>query len=347
MTRILFFVLFLFIFADNGFSQTPPECDRSLIEDMAAYKDACSPEEFHYEAFSWEAADVAVLASMLLVAGVFSVRHQPKCRFTFLTVIALLYFGIFRGGCICPVGSTSNFCIGLAAPEMVGKVVALLFLLPLFSAFLFGRVFCTSACPLGAVQHLFSRNKGWEIPAVPLRILRILPVLVLIATVWGALRGGMFIACKLDVYKTVFFTGHAWIDQIEQWVQGTLTEPRIVFLGDLFAWLILGAVLFLGFFVQRPFCRFACPYGVLLGIFSSIGLRRRSIDPNSCFSCIQCTKTCPTQAISVDAEKRTVTVSNFHCVQCGRCDETCTTDSVGTLFPYSDTGSAVRKKQGT
>jgi polyferredoxin len=304
---------------------------------MVEYRDAYIPQEFHFESFNWEIADVVVLAILLIMASLLSVRHQPKCRLTALSVIGLLYFGLFRGGCICPVGATTNFCIGLAAPELIGKTVAMLFLLPLVTAFFFGRVFCTSACPLGAIQHLFSRKDGYQVSARLDRILRLLPVALLAATVWGALRGGIFLACKLDVYKLVFFTGYTWIGQLGDGLQGTLTESRLLFVGDLFAWLALGFTLLLGIFVHRPFCRYACPYGVLLGFFSTAGLRKRSIDPESCFSCIQCTKTCPTQAISADFAKRTVKVSSFRCVQCGRCDETCTSDSLKTPSPYPET----------
>jgi len=336
LIRLLLILVLLYPTA-AVFAQDSEDCKRPPTQDMVEYRDAYVPQEFHFESFNWEIADIVVLALLLTVASLLSVRHHPKRRLTALSVIGLLYFGLFRGGCICPVGATTNFCIGLAAPELIGKTVAILFLLPLITAFFFGRVFCTSACPLGAIQHLFSRKDGYQVGARLDRILRLLPFALLAATAWGALRSGIFLACKLDVYKLIFFSGYAWIGQLGDWLHGTLTEPRLLFVGDLFAWLALGFTLLLGIFVHRPFCRYACPYGVLLGFFSKVGLRKRSIDPESCFSCIQCTKTCPTQAISADFAKRTVKVSSFRCVQCGRCDETCTTDSLQTPSPYPDT----------
>ncbi|MBN2686520.1 MAG: 4Fe-4S binding protein [Pontiellaceae bacterium] len=344
----LIFLLLLAIALPNHILAQSPECDRPLVEDMEEYKTALTPELFSAESFSWEIADIAVLALMLLLSGVLSLRHLPKCRFTSMMVIALLYFGLFRGGCICPVGATSNILLGLRAPEMVGKTVALLFLLPLVAAFLFGRVFCSSACPLGAVQHLLARKKSIEIPLRLLRILRLLPIGVLLATIWAVLRSSVFLACRLDPYKNIFFTGHAWINQAADAVGGTIIDPRFIWIGDLFSWLMLAALLVLGFFVHRPFCRFVCPYGVLLGLFSSIGLRRRTIDPASCFACTLCTKTCPTQAITADREKRSVTVSNFHCIQCGRCDETCKSNSLETPSPYSNSRFPnIAKKRAT
>lgn len=337
MRRFLLITLAGFFFPIVVSGQESEECQRPPTQELRDYKDAYVPEEFHFESFNREVADVVVLTFMLTLASLLSVRHSRKCRFTALTIVALVYFGLFRGGCICPVGSTTNFCMGLAAPELIGKTVALLFLLPLVTAFFFGRVFCTSTCPLGAIQHLLSRKNGYQVSPRLLRILRLLPFAFLAATIWGALRGGIFLACKLDVYKLIFFSGYAWIGQVGEWLHGTMTEPRLLLVGDFFAWMTLGFTLLLGYIVPRPFCRFVCPYGVLLGGFASIGLRRRSIDPVSCFSCVQCTKTCPTQAITANFEERTVKVSNFHCIQCGRCDETCTSDSLQTPSPYPET----------
>ena len=336
MIRFLLALVLLFPSA-AVLAQVSEDCLRLPTPELADFKEQYIPQEFSFESFSWEVTDVVVLATLLAVASLLSVRHHRKCRFTALSMVALLYFGLFRGGCICPVGATTNFCIGLAAPELVGKTVAILFLLPLITAFFFGRVFCTSACPLGAIQHLLGRKNGYQVAPRLNRLLNAIPFAVLIVTVWGALRSGIFLACKLDVYKLIFFTGHAWIDQVGDLLRGTLAEPRVLFIGDLFAWITLGLVLLLGVLVPRPFCRFVCPYSVLLGFFAKIGLRRRYIDPVSCFSCVQCTKTCPTQSITADLEKHTVKVSNFHCVQCGRCDETCTTDSLQSPSPYPNT----------
>lgn len=336
MKRLL--ILFLALLCSlSAFAQDSEECNRPPTQELADFKEAYTPVEFTFESFSWELADVTVLFLMLIIAGLLSLKHNPQCRFTVLSMIGLAYFGLFRGGCICPVGATTNFCMGLAAPEMIGKTVAILFLLPLATAFFAGRVFCTSACPLGALQHLLARKNGYHVPERLDKILGLIPFFLLAATAWGALRSGIFLACKLDVYKPVFFTGHAWIGQLIDQVQGTATEPGILWVGDLFAWLTLGFALLLGVFVPRPFCRYACPYSVLLGFFSRIGLRRRRIDVESCFSCVMCTKTCPVQAITADPMRTRVKVNDFRCIQCGRCDGTCTGDALQSPDPFPNT----------
>ena len=333
MKRLLA-ALLLLLLPLTALAQEDEECNRPPTQELADLKEAYVPQEFAFESFSWEIADLVVLTLLLTIAGLLSLKHQRKCRFTALTIIGLLYFGLFRGGCICPVGATTNFFMGLVAPEMIGKTVAYLFLLPLVVAFFAGRVFCTSACPLGALQHLIARRNGYQIPTKLNKILNLIPFFMLGATVWGALRSGIFLACRLDAYKPIFFTGHAWFGQLGDLITGTLTEPRLVLVGDWIAWTTLAAVLVIGFFVPRPFCRFVCPYGVLLGFFSKVGLRSRRIDPESCFACVMCTKTCPVQAITSDPEKRTVKVDDFHCIQCGRCDGTCTVDAFQSPTPF-------------
>lgn len=334
MKRALFSVLFWLAGLAAVYAVTDPECVRPIPDDLYEYKEAYVPQSFSFESFNWEVADVVVLFVLLTTAGLLSLKHHPRCRFTALSVVGLLYFGLLRGGCICPVGATTGFVMGMVHPELIGKLTAVLFLLPLVAAFFAGRVFCTSACPLGALQHLLSRRTPVQVSSRFNAVMRVLPFLMLLSVIWGALRGGLFIACRLDVYKPVFFTGHAWAGQLGDLARGTLTEPRLLLVGDLAAWLLLAVALVLGWFVPRPFCRFLCPYSVLLGFFARIGLRSRKIDVESCFSCIQCTHTCPAQAITSNILRTEVKVSDFHCFQCGRCDETCTGDALGSPTPF-------------
>lgn len=299
-----------------------PTCERATPADLTAFKESYEPVVFAPEPLGLEVADLVVLAALLLIGAYGSLtRRSPRCM-TALMGVGVGYFGLLRGGCVCPVGAVSNVTLGLASPALVGKLVAVLFLMPLLCAFLFGRIFCSSACPLGALQQLLSRRRRAPLPRQLHIVLRVLPVGVLFLTAWGVLRGGLFLACRLDVYRLVFFTGHAWVTQLAQIVQGALTEPRLLLVGDLAAWLTLGAALVLGLFVPRPFCRFLCPYGVLLGVISTLGLRRRRIDAG-CYGCGRCKAVCPVQAIAPRRGDTRLEISTHHCIQCGRCDEAC------------------------
>ena len=92
-----------------------------------------------------------------------------------LTIGCLLYFGLYREGCVCPIGAIQNVVVALTDPHYaISYVVIVIFFLPLLAAVFFGRVFCGGVCPLGAIQDLvvveFGRATGGRY--VPLRVPR-------------------------------------------------------------------------------------------------------------------------------------------------------------------------------
>lgn len=61
--------------------------------------------------------------------------------------------------------------------------------------------------------------------------------------------------------------------------------------------LIGGALLLTGIFIARPYCRFLCPYGVILNLVSRFSNKHVSIAPGKCVSCKLCEHACPYDAI--------------------------------------------------
>jgi NAD-dependent dihydropyrimidine dehydrogenase PreA subunit len=56
-------------------------------------------------------------------------------------------------------------------------------------------------------------------------------------------------------------------------------------------------LLFFSIFTGRPFCRFICPYGVILGLFSRVSFFKTKITKKECINCDLCHNACPVDAI--------------------------------------------------
>jgi ferredoxin len=81
-------------------------------------------------------------------------------------------------------------------------------------------------------------------------------------------------------------------------------DPFVGFfrMGASFSMLITGGLmLVLGVFVARPYCRFLCPYSVLLNVCSRLAYRHAVITPSECIQCHLCADSCPYNAINEPA----------------------------------------------
>ena len=78
--------------------------------------------------------------------------------------------------------------------------------------------------------------------------------------------------------------------------------------------LVLGGVfLVLGIFVGRPYCRYLCPYGALLSVFSRYAWKSVSITPDRELDCGLCQEACPYGAIEEMRAIRTSCLSGARC----------------------------------
>jgi NosR/NirI family transcriptional regulator, nitrous oxide reductase regulator len=237
-----------------------------------------------------EAVDVMLLAAALGVAAHLIYIRRSRQATMWLAVAGLVYFGFIREGCICPVGSIQNVAFaaggnGYALPW----TVAAFFVLPLVFALFYGRVFCSGVCPLGAIQDLVL----WRPVTVPAWVempLGLLAWAYLGLAVVFAACGSDFFICRYDPFVGFF----------------RLSGPAHMILAG-------GVILFMCLFVGRVYCRFLCPYSVLLRLLSKFSRRAISITPRECVDCRLCEQSCPFGAIrtpmpvlprNLEAEKR-------------------------------------------
>ena len=219
--------------------------------------------------------DVAVLLLALSLATFLVLKRRKRREIFALTLFSLLYFGFWRNGCVCSVGSLQNIVAGITDTSYgVPLTVLIFFAAPLIFALFFGRVFCAAVCPLGAIQEAVA-VKPVKVPIAVEKVLSILPIIYLGLTVLSVTLGAGFLICQYDPFVGFFRMGASF---------GML--------------LFGGLMLLLGIFVARPYCRFLCPYGVLLNWASKLSKWHATITPSDCIQCDLCTDSCPYNAIN-------------------------------------------------
>ncbi len=222
----------------------------------------------------FEYIDVGVLFVALCAAAFFALKTRSRRGMVILTVFSLLYFGFWRRGCVCPVGSVQNVALALAdSSYAIPLIVVAFFALPLIFALLFGRVFCAGVCPLGAIQELVV-VKPVNLPIWLNKALSIFPYVFLGLAITFTVCNAGFIICRYDPFVGFFRMGASY--------------PMLLF---------GGALLVIGMFVGRPYCRFLCPYGVLLGWCSGLSKKHVTITPDKCIQCRLCETSCPYDTI--------------------------------------------------
>jgi ferredoxin len=228
----------------------------------------------------WSVIDLVLLVLLMSIVAWSVIRQRKRTPVLLASVFSVGYFGFFRSGCVCSIGAIQNVALALVdSSYAMPLVVVLFFLLPILFALLFGRVFCAGVCPLGALQELVNVKSYRLSPSLSLA-LGVLPWIYLIFAVLFAVTRTGFIICRFDPFIGIFRLG----GDIGMIVFGVLLLVASVFTG-------------------RPFCRFLCPYGALLGLFSRVSVWKMTLTP-SCINCELCHHACPVDAIRPPYENK-------------------------------------------
>jgi NAD-dependent dihydropyrimidine dehydrogenase PreA subunit len=250
--------------------------------------------------FWLQVLDVLLLGAAMGLSVWLVIKRRSRKWALALTICSLAYFGFYREGCVCPIGSIQNVAVALTDPKYsIPMVVTATFVLPLGIALFFGRAFCGGVCALGAIQELVVL-KPLQVPARLDRALGLLKYVYLAAAILLAIKpalGRDFLICRFDPFVGFFRRTGA---------------PHMLLLG--------GGFLLLGMFVGRPYCRYLCPYGGLLAWCTRLARRGVTITPDRELDCGLCTGACPYGAIE---KMRAV---RKDCLYCARCYASCPRD---------------------
>ncbi len=218
---------------------------------------------------------------------------------------------------VCPFGGVVTLYKLITEGSFVQKIhesSLVLGIAVLVGAIVLGPAFCGWICPMGTVQEfvasigrkLFGKRYGRIIPRRLDTVLKLLRYVVLALVIFMTAWSGKLLFSDVDPYFALF---QFWTGEVA-----------------LSAFIVLAVVLILSLIVERPFCRYACPYGAFLGLtnlFRIMPIRRKA---SSCISCSACDKACP-MGVEVSAVE---VVRSPSCISCLKC-------SSDAVCPIADT----------
>lgn len=181
---------------------------------------------------------------------------------------------------------------------------------------LWGRIYCSTVCPLGTLQDFLARlnprRSGYfYAPAAPaVRWLMVMAIIV------AAVLGLSVIVSALDPA--------ARFDSLPQAARELIVSGSISLGGAIGAGATLAVVAFFAIRRGRLLCNTLCPVGTVLGAFSRYSLYQIDINTDKCVGCGRCTERCKAQCI--DPRSHTVDVSR--CVVCFDCVADCPNDAI-------------------
>ena len=207
---------------------------------------------------------------------------------------------------VCPFGGVVSIYNLISAGTLVKKIhesSVVLMVIVFASALILGPLFCGWICPFGTFQEWISKlgkkifKKRYN-NFIPYRFDKYLRYLRYVLLVWVLIMtaySGKIIFSDYDPYYALF---QFWSGEVA-----------------ITAYISLALVFAASLFVERPFCKYACPYGAVLGIFNLFRIVPLRRNTESCINCSACDKSC-SMNIPVSTSG---TVRDHQCISCYEC----------------------------
>lgn len=213
---------------------------------------------------------------------------------------------------ICPFGGVVTVYQYLTTGSFIKKIHEssyILMIIMFIIAIGFGPLFCGWICPLGSIQEwlskigkkVFGKKHNRFVPRKFDKYLRYLRYLVLVWVIYMTAISGNIIFQDIDPYYALF---NFWTGEVA--VSG---------------FIVLGIVIALSIFIERPWCKYACPYGALLGITNLFRIFKIRVNKDRCIECKSCNNACP---MNINVSEKTI-IRDHQCISCFKCtsEEAC------------------------
>lgn len=216
----------------------------------------------------------------------------------------------------------------LVPMAMLGGLSAVAFWLVV--TLVFGRVYCSTVCPLGTLQDVAARLSGrrrryrYKEP-LPWFVRTAMLAILVLAVCFGSLAVSWSVMPFLQVspYDSYSSMVTSLALPVADWIAGTQSVP-------VEARLIIAAAVNLVFVVSlaavrgRELCNSLCPVGAALGCVNTMAIFHIDIDTDRCTHCRRCEDVCKASCIDSEAG----TVDPLRCVVCFDCVAACRDDAL-------------------
>lgn len=228
----------------------------------------------------------------------------------------------------------------------VFSLSALGFLVIMVLTVFFGRVYCSSICPLGILQDFFSRagklfkkKKRYKY----LKARNILRNTILVVVIISALFFSMLLLNLLDPYSFYGKISTGLFRPVGVWINNLFAEVLenmnifilyrkdqfpVHFATVLFPIIAFLTILYLSWKYGRLYCNTICPVGTLLGWISKISIFKININHDNCIKCGKCGFECKSGCINV----KDLSIDHSRCVACFNCLTVCNDSAIDFSF---------------
>lgn len=238
-------------------------------------------------------AEVAALLLLFALVMTSFLRKSASLRWVTLAY-TLVYLGFIDGTFLSVSHITNGIKLGPSL-FLADLPLLLIVVFTLVTTLFWGRVFCSSLCPFGALQDFLTRFVPHKLQirvpqALHDKALYIKYGILLLLIVMALTYSELSVFQYFEPFGTIFYQSQS-----------------ILLWGILLAFLAASSV------VSRFYCRYACPLGAALGVVSLLSPWRIA-RVQQCQVCSVCEHACPTGAI------RGPEIDFKECVRCDVCE---------------------------
>lgn len=257
----------------------------------------------------------------------------------FFVCIGLIFidFGNFLPSWYITAATYLQFTPSLMAFVHIVGISSLGFAVVILITLLFGRVYCSSICPLGTLQDAviflkrkfrrrdrFRYLKPWNTFRLALLSVVILSLLTGTMIAVNILDPySVFGRIMVELFRPLVILVNNLLSLILKAFNNFAVQPVAIrgfmITSLLFALAFLAVPVAMSLFRGRQYCNTICPVGILLGYISRLSVFRIRLDKEVCNRCGACMFTC--KAGCIDVKNREVDFSR--CIACFNCLGAC------------------------